>query len=251
MRPFCQIDGCLGRAHGRGWCSKHYQRWWTRGDPLPSEKSARATCAECSLPPRSRYAEHCEMHYGRLRRNGHLDLLSHAPAHITSNGYVVLNGQAMHPLRRPSGPAVLAHRDVLFRTLGSGPHPCHWCRMSLRWDRTYPRDRDGLTVDHLDANTTNNEPDNLVPSCGRCNLLRTRVQPPVGWLTTGDVARLAGLTLGAIHEWRRAGLLAGVRRPEGWLFEVETVRQHLAIRKAARPMADGKRVRLRRVAVRA
>ena len=29
----CTIDGCGSPAHARGWCSKHYQRWRTHGDP--------------------------------------------------------------------------------------------------------------------------------------------------------------------------------------------------------------------------
>lgn len=50
------------------------------------------------------------MHYGRIRRNGALDLLPTSPASITDNGYVLLNGQQKHPLRRPSSATVLAHR---------------------------------------------------------------------------------------------------------------------------------------------
>ena len=33
MRSICVIDGCEGFAFGRGWCSKHYQRWERHGDP--------------------------------------------------------------------------------------------------------------------------------------------------------------------------------------------------------------------------
>lgn len=30
----CDVDGCEGIHFGRGWCSKHYNRWRRYGDPL-------------------------------------------------------------------------------------------------------------------------------------------------------------------------------------------------------------------------
>ena len=32
--PECSIEGCSKKAIGRGWCSKHYQRWQRHGHPL-------------------------------------------------------------------------------------------------------------------------------------------------------------------------------------------------------------------------
>lgn len=34
MTAICVIEGCGGRRFGRGWCNKHYRRWWKSGDPL-------------------------------------------------------------------------------------------------------------------------------------------------------------------------------------------------------------------------
>lgn len=32
-RPVCAIGGCVTAAKSRGWCNKHYLRWFHRGDP--------------------------------------------------------------------------------------------------------------------------------------------------------------------------------------------------------------------------
>lgn len=37
----CKIDGCEDPAAGRGWCSKHYQRWQNNGDPLVVKRRAK------------------------------------------------------------------------------------------------------------------------------------------------------------------------------------------------------------------
>lgn len=34
----CVLDGCVGPVLARGWCSKHYQRWWKYGDPLTTTR---------------------------------------------------------------------------------------------------------------------------------------------------------------------------------------------------------------------
>src|SRR5262245_57706262 len=39
----CSIEGCGKPVVGRGWCSKHWQRWKTHGDPLITRKSANGT----------------------------------------------------------------------------------------------------------------------------------------------------------------------------------------------------------------
>lgn len=30
----CLIQDCANQGRTRGWCPKHYTRWWTYGDPL-------------------------------------------------------------------------------------------------------------------------------------------------------------------------------------------------------------------------
>ncbi len=67
---------------------------------------------------------------------------------------------------------VYEHKLVLFNALGRGPHPCHWCGRQLQWNRGTKGD--ALIVDHLDGDTRNNDPANLVASCNGCNTIRAR-----------------------------------------------------------------------------
>ncbi len=77
-----------------------------------------------------------------------------------------------HPLADADG-SVLIHRAVLYEKIGPGPHRCHWCDIEVRWVVRHHGSRDGvLFVDHVDSDSLNNAPDNLVPSCHACNALR-------------------------------------------------------------------------------
>lgn len=63
------------------------------------------------------------------------------------------------------------HRFVLFETLGrpiSGC--CKWCGYVLPWQSSLSHSCElVIHADHLDGNTFNNSPANLVPSCSWCN----------------------------------------------------------------------------------
>lgn len=71
MRP-CAFLGCDRGAVARGWCKRHWERWWKHGDPAVV-KSSREHAATCSVSgcERTYYARGlCRFHAERRRRHG-------------------------------------------------------------------------------------------------------------------------------------------------------------------------------------
>jgi len=88
------------------------------------------------------------------------------PDGYIERGYRFFSG-VDHPVTTDSG-KLAEHRRVLYDKIGPGPHECHWgCGRLLEWGG-----RDGICADHLDADRSNNDPENLVPSCVVCNVHR-------------------------------------------------------------------------------
>jgi len=86
-------------------------------------------------------------------------------------GYRILTMQWGHPLVTANG-ELKEHRKVLYDAIGPGPHECHWgCGKVLEW--IAPQGQI-VCVDHLDGDRLNNDPQNLVPSCVRCNWGRAK-----------------------------------------------------------------------------
>lgn len=104
-----------------------------------------------------------------------------------------------HPLSHTNG-HVFAHRVVLYEAIGPGSHPCHWCGTTVTWScgKIAP---EFLTVDHLDWDRLNNDPDNLVPSCTPCNTLR-RSEP----MPSGEAHPSAKLAAYQVIEIRASGM---------------------------------------------
>lgn len=138
----------------------------------------------------------CPMHYHRQYRHGSVERVATTSDISVSLGrrYRHMSVPVGHPLRDKSGRAY-AHRVVLFDEIGPGPHPCHWCGDLVDW---VPKGQpDCLQVDHLDGDGANNQPSNLVPSCGGCNSTRalqarSAALRASGWWSEHDtVAQLA------------------------------------------------------------
>src|SRR4051794_37739472 len=69
-----------------------------------------------------------------------------------------------HPLAG-KGVSVANARLVLWEKLAGADAPCHWCGTALRWTVD-------LCADHLDGDSLNDAPGNLVPACRGCNANR-------------------------------------------------------------------------------
>ncbi|KKK83451.1 hypothetical protein LCGC14_2793250 [marine sediment metagenome] len=69
----CKIKGCKGRALAKGWCSKHYQRWFKYGDPKIVKKRGEARFFGCKV--RDCDGKHdakgyCSIHYRAFHKYG-------------------------------------------------------------------------------------------------------------------------------------------------------------------------------------
>lgn len=176
----CSVDGCVRPYVAKGLCAMHWQRAHAGkpvGDPEPLHRTydEGSSCIINYCPSRPRWSGLCSFHAERRRRGLPLDAPPmKAPAgtgYVRPDGYIV-DRMPGHPLANASG-EVLRHRAVLFGTIGPGEHPCHWCDQPVEWT-SLGLIAGALVVDHVDWDTTNNDPANLVPSCHPCNSGRLR-----------------------------------------------------------------------------
>lgn len=131
----CVIEGCTNdKKYRSGWCTLHYMRWRSTGDPLRvkawrprrSEQIARdgpCLVVGCADPRKSK--GYCQRHYYRLRRYGdpragRTQRQRPNGSGTISQGYVRI--QVLSEGHRPNGKrryrGVLRHRLVMERYLG-------------------------------------------------------------------------------------------------------------------------------------
>jgi HNH endonuclease len=110
----CSVDGCEKRAVSRGFCDKHYRRWWKYGDPEKGARSQIKPCSVAGCPHPGEARTLCHGHYLALLRRGEWPtrLLSDRKA----KGCVVAGcGRAAHArgLCRTHVDRLRKHGDVL------------------------------------------------------------------------------------------------------------------------------------------
>jgi len=68
----CSITGCTGKHLARGWCSKHYNRWRSHGDPLrePPGIPESRPCAVDGCYEQIKAKGLCSSHLEKKRRYG-------------------------------------------------------------------------------------------------------------------------------------------------------------------------------------
>lgn len=97
----CSIEDCGKPARTRGWCQKHYDRWWIHGDPMKVLGTERGTARNFFLEAVYRYEDDdCLIWPFSRAKNGR--------ARMTVNGKTVL-----------------VHRAVCDAVNGPPPTPSH------------------------------------------------------------------------------------------------------------------------------
>jgi hypothetical protein len=160
----CTILECNKPNYVKGLCQMHNKRLKVHGDPLYIRPKYRCLVINCKRPYKAKGL--CQLHYSR-KRLGYVGI----PKIIDNKRYISRTCKD-HPIAPKSG-RISEHRIVLFDAIGMGRFPCFWCGTSLQWivnDSCSQK----LFVDHVDYNKHNNVETNLVPSCNRCNVSRTR-----------------------------------------------------------------------------
>jgi spore maturation protein CgeB len=120
----CSIEDCESPSRARGWCRKHWQRWYRHGDPLaPNPRNRYLPGTACAVDRCDRQAQTrgwCHMHYGRWRKTGTVgDAAPLArPAgtgSLNRQGYIIIGAGGRNGRRGRTTPQ---HRLVMQELLG-------------------------------------------------------------------------------------------------------------------------------------
>jgi hypothetical protein len=169
----CMIDGCDGQVFGRGWCNKHYKRWWRNGDPLRTARDNTPTiCAidGCGKPVRGR--GWCSMHYTRWHKHGDPNICLVDSGHWRPKGITIVERLLAETTKTESGcwlwQGTLNHQRYGVVSHDGRSHSVHRAGYSALVGEI----PEGLTLDHLCRVRHCWNPAHLEPVTIRENLLR-------------------------------------------------------------------------------
>lgn len=136
----CSISRCESISIARGWCSKHYQRWKTHGDPEYEKPDKLCTIPNCGEKHRSR--GYCSKHLTRWYVHG--DPLKSRPYYKESAESFAARTEWQGDCLIWSGEKDGNDYGVL--TYKSKKVPAH----RYAWEREHGEIPDGMLVDHKD-----------------------------------------------------------------------------------------------------
>jgi len=169
----CLVEKCELQSRVRGYCEAHNGQMKRMGKITHEFIRDPEICVVdwCNDEVYNISNKLCKAHFNQLHRHGKIRQPNEYRAAagfgcLHNNGYFYVHDKS-HPLAGARGRLSL-HRKILYNKIGPGIHQCNWCDKLISWeDKT-------LFPDHLDWDRLNNHPDNLVPSCVKCNISRKK-----------------------------------------------------------------------------
>jgi hypothetical protein len=107
-RGTCSIDGCEKPVNARGWCGLHYMRWYRDGDPLSASSRIRGTCSIEGCERVHAARGWCDMHWKRWRLFGD-------PLRLQRDGERCDRGHSRREFGRPWYPPACGHEPARAR----------------------------------------------------------------------------------------------------------------------------------------
>lgn len=124
----CTIPGCDGRHMARGWCQKHYIRWWKYGDPFaqrhasPGSRGGIGSSGYLQVKGRNVHVQIAEQALGKpLPKKAQVHHVDYDKLNNENSNLVVCPDLAYHRLLHMRADALAACGNPNWR-------PCKFCK---------------------------------------------------------------------------------------------------------------------------